>query len=64
MNENKNIIVFKKVEKFLDNYFNGINSKINFKLNPNGSDFQLKVWKILSEIPYGETTTYGEIAQK
>jgi methylated-DNA-[protein]-cysteine S-methyltransferase len=29
-----------------------------------GTPFQLAVWKILQEIPYGETTTYGEIAGK
>ena len=55
---------FKKIEKWLDNYFDGKNPKINFKLNPQGSDFQLRVWKLLSEIPYGKTSTYGEIAQK
>ena len=27
-----------------------------------GSDFARRVWEILSEIPYGRTTTYGEIA--
>ena len=33
-------------------------------LAPEGSDFRLKVWKILREIPYGETVTYGEIAKR
>ena len=28
-----------------------------------GSPFQLMVWEILRQIPYGETTTYGEIAK-
>ena len=56
--------IFIKIERWLDNYFDGKNPKINFKLNPTGTDFQLKVWKLLSEIPYGKTATYGEIAQK
>ena len=29
-----------------------------------GTDFQKAVWEILLEIPYGETTTYGKIAQQ
>jgi methylated-DNA-[protein]-cysteine S-methyltransferase len=39
-----------------------LNPKINFKLNPQGTEFRLKVWRILSRISYGETLTYGEIA--
>ena len=29
-----------------------------------GSPFQLSVWEILRQIPYGKTTTYGEIAKR
>lgn len=29
-----------------------------------GSPFQLSVWEILRQIPYGETTTYGQIAKQ
>ena len=29
-----------------------------------GSDFRQRVWKILLEIPYGETMTYGDIAHR
>jgi len=59
---NDDLDIFIKVKNFLDDYFNGRNPEINFKLNPKGSKFRKKVWKILSEIPYGETMTYGEIA--
>ncbi len=62
--ENNDLTIFKKVKTWLDGYFNGKNPKINFKLNPAGSDFRRKVWDILMEIPYGETLTYGEIALK
>ncbi|MBQ6098587.1 MAG: methylated-DNA--[Methanobrevibacter sp.] len=61
---NDDLTIFTEVKKWLDDYFNGLNPKINFKLNPGGSEFRKKVWKILSEIPYGETLTYGEIASK
>lgn len=33
-------------------------------LAPKGSEFRMAVWKILSEIPYGEVITYGEIAKQ
>lgn len=56
--------IFKKVKIWFDSYFKGENPKIDFELKPNGSEFRQKVWKILSEIPYGETLTYGEIARE
>ena len=62
--KNDDLAIFKKAKTWLDMYFNGENPKIDFKLRPEGSEFRQKVWKILSEIPYGETLTYGEIAQK
>ena len=56
--------VFSKVKKWFDDYFNNLNPEIDFELNPSGSEFRLKVWRILREIPYGETVTYGEIASE
>lgn len=61
---NDNLTVFREVKDWFDDYFNGLNPEINFKLKPQGSRFRLEVWKILSEIGYGETSTYGEIASK
>ena len=61
--ENDDLAIFVKVKGWLDDYFDGLNPKIDFKLRPDGSEFRLKVWRVLSEIPYGETVTYGEIAQ-
>ena len=62
--ENDDFPIFEKAKRWLDDYFNGLNPQVDFKLKPSGSEFRLKVWKILSEIPYGETITYGEIALK
>ncbi|MCQ2971465.1 methylated-DNA-[protein]-cysteine S-methyltransferase [Methanobrevibacter gottschalkii] len=56
------LVIFIKLKKWFDDYFNGLNPKIDFKLKPQGSEFRQKVWKILCEIPYGETLTYGDIA--
>ena len=59
---NDDLAIFEKAKCWLDDYFRGKSPKVNFKLKPHGSQFRKSVWKILSEIPYGETMTYGEIA--
>ncbi len=47
--------------KFLDDYFDGKNPKINFEINVCGTPFQKKVWQQTYKIPYGETTSYKKI---
>lgn len=48
---------------WLDLYFAGGKPEpARLSLAPAGSEFQQEVWKILCEIPYGNTITYGEIA--
>ena len=44
----------------LNAYFEGKRNSFDFKLNPKGTEFQLKVWKALLDIPYGKTRTYLE----
>ena len=51
-----------KIEKELDEYFNGKRKEFNIPLEPEGTEFQKKVWKALLEIPYGQTRSYKEIA--
>ena len=46
----------------LDEYFKGDRKQFDLKLNPQGTPFQQKVWKLLLEIPYGTTTTYAKQA--
>lgn len=46
----------------LEEYFSGVRKTFDLPLNPAGTDFQKKVWQALTEIPYGETRTYKEIA--
>ena len=57
-------ILLDKACRWFDDYFQGKNPKINFKLKTEGTVFQEKVWKILTQIPYGKTLTYGDIASK
>ncbi|WP_458398596.1 methylated-DNA--[protein]-cysteine S-methyltransferase [Anaerotignum sp.] len=49
-------------KKQLEEYFAGKRKTFDLPLAPKGTEFQQKVWKALTEIPYGETRTYGEIA--
>ena len=44
----------------LNEYFEGKRLNFDLKLNPQGTDFQKKVWKGLLQIPYGKTRTYLE----
>ena len=54
-----------KTGKWLDSYFDGEKPSIDdLNLEPRGSDFRQEVWKLLCEIPYGETVTYKDIASK
>ena len=57
--------VFDLARNWLDGYFNGEKPDISLlPLAPVGSDFRMKVWKVLCDIPYGEYITYGDIAKK
>lgn len=50
---------------WLDAYFAGGKPSLeNMPLSPQGTDFQLSVWKALCTIPYGKTSTYGAIARQ
>lgn len=65
MIENNEAESIKKAKMWLDKYFNKEKPDIKeLPLNPFGTEFQLKVWKILKEIPYGKTITYKDIADK
>lgn len=65
MTGKNNLPIFKTARKWLDKYFAGQKpSPSELPLAPAGSAFQQEVWRILSEIPYGEVITYGDIAKK
>jgi methylated-DNA-[protein]-cysteine S-methyltransferase len=48
----------------LDEYFGGARTTFDVPLALDGTPFQLRVWRALLEIPYGETTSYGELARR
>lgn len=57
--------IFQKTKHWLKRYFNKENPDMTeLLLAPEGNEFRQTVWKLLCEIPYGTTTTYGDIARK
>ena len=57
--------VFDQARAWLDRYFSGQRPDPHeLPLNPGGTAFQHRVWKILADIPYGQTVTYGDIARQ
>jgi methylated-DNA-[protein]-cysteine S-methyltransferase len=55
--------LFKRVHGQLDSYFAGDLTRFDLSLLPHGSSFNQRVWQILREIAYGDTTSYGAIAE-
>lgn len=53
-----------EAETQLKEYFAGERLEFDLPLAPQGTDFQVAVWRALGEIPYAETATYGELAAK
>ena len=56
--------ILAEARRWLDIYFAGQCPAVLPPLHPSGSPFRRAVWDILLTIPYGETTTYGAIAQQ
>lgn len=57
--------VFADLRKELNQYFNGQEVKWTMPLDIlEGTDFQRLVWTYLLRIPYGQTTTYGQMAKE
>lgn len=48
----------------LREYFEGIRTQFDLKLNPEGTDFQNKVWKLLEQIPHGKTISYLDLSKQ
>lgn len=61
---NPELPVFLQARAWLDAYFQGAPLPAPPPLAPAGSPFRQAVWKLLREIPQGETTTYGQLAQR
>ena len=56
--------LLKETQRQLQDYFSGKLRSFTLPLAPAGTAFQIQAWKILGGIPYGETISYQEQAQK
>ena len=60
----KETSLIKNTKQQLDEYFAGKRKKFDIPIKLEGTDFQIKVWKELLKIPYGETCSYLDIAKR
>lgn len=68
---NEEVEISKSIPKELKNavsqlqeYFDGNRTQFDFKLNPDGTEFQKKVWQELLQIPFGKTCSYLDLSKK
>jgi methylated-DNA-[protein]-cysteine S-methyltransferase len=55
---------FEDVRRQLEEYFAGERASFDITMHMDGTAFQRTVWHALTEIPYGETISYGELAKR
>ena len=62
--EERSSEVLEKTREQLEEYFAGRRQTFDLPLDPRGTEFQRRVWRRLTSIAYGETTTYGALARE
>ena len=55
---------FEQIQQQLAEYFAGGRTEFELATSVTGEEFQRRVWELIDRIPYGQTTTYGEMAQE
>lgn len=55
---------FDEVERQFGEYLAGERTAFELRTSATGDTFQQRVWALLNRIPFGETTTYGELARE
>lgn len=55
---------FEQVHQQLNEYFAGQRTEFELETTVDGDEFQQRVWGLIDRIPYGQTTTYGEMARE
>lgn len=62
--EEREVPVLTEAKRWLDIYFAGREPDFMPPVHMIGTPFQMEVWELLRKIPYGKTTTYGELARQ
>jgi methylated-DNA-[protein]-cysteine S-methyltransferase len=55
---------FVDVARQLDEYLAGDRTAFDLPVKASGAEFDRRVWDLISAIPYGQTTTYGDLARR
>ena len=55
---------FEDVARQLGEYLDGDRSAFELPVEVRGTGFDRRVWELIAEVPYGETTTYGDLARE
>jgi methylated-DNA-[protein]-cysteine S-methyltransferase len=55
---------FEPAQRQLGEYFAGERTEFELTTTIAGDEFQRRVWALIDRIPYGQTTTYGEMAEE
>jgi methylated-DNA-[protein]-cysteine S-methyltransferase len=55
---------FREVASQLTGYFDGMLTQFDVPMEPAGTEFQRRVWQALCTIPYGQTISYAELADR
>ncbi len=58
------LALWERVRGELEEYFSGARRSFDLPVRLRGTEFQRLVWAALTEIPYGETRSYGQIARR
>ena len=62
--EAPHLALFKEVARQLDQYFDGQRTVFNLPLDFHGTPFQKTVWVALLQIPFGQTRSYAQVAER
>ena len=55
---------FEQVANQLAEYLAGDRTAFDLPVDPRGTQLQLRVWELIAQIPYGHTTTYGDLGRR
>jgi methylated-DNA-[protein]-cysteine S-methyltransferase len=55
---------FDDVRRQLDQYLAGTRTEFDLPLAARGREFQVRVWELIAQVPYGQTATYGDLARR
>ena len=55
---------FDEAARQLDEYLAGHRQRFDLSLLPRGTELELRVWELVAQVPYGRTTTYGDLARQ